>query len=687
MTEKNKSKENKKPKSSKSSKKVDTEFLNSRKRGKEVKVAAPEEKDEMESLVGKGKEQAYLNLPDINDSLPDVVSQDQVENIMDIIGEAGISVHDSEDAPLLLDHESVVEEEEDSPEDISAVGGELGRTSDPVRMYMREMGHVELLTRDGEIEIAKRIEEGTKRMIDALSQYPAVIDSILADFKKVLAGKRRITDLISGFLDESLGDLVGLGESDDELSGSEEYEYGDEDGEASEEGEEEGGAAPDNVSLELIKPRFEELEALQSPFVDALTRLGRKHPETVKHQEKLSEFFIKFKLTPKQLVIQAQKIRGMAERIRAQERVVRHLCVDKAKTSSADFVGSFPANEANMDWLDVYIKAHKSQADKLEQNRSAIHLAQKDLLNLEKEAGMTIPEIKEIARHLAAGEKEASKAKEEMVEANLRLVISIAKKYTNRGLHFLDLIQEGNIGLMKAVDKFDYRRGYKFSTYATWWIRQAITRAIADQARTIRIPVHMIETMNKLTRTIRMTEQKFGREPTSEEIAKIMNISEDKVNKIFRIAKEPISLERNVGEDDDTRLSDFVVDTTQARPDELAIDKGLSRAINAVLGTLTEREAKVLRMRFGIDMNTDHTLEEVGKQFDVTRERIRQIEAKALRKLRHPNRAEQLRSFLDTLELGSRRKRKQDDEEHLRQDKDDSDMDEAGSLDDSDDEE
>lgn len=689
MTEKNKSKETKKTRSS--SKKVDTEFLNSKKNSKQREKdakASPEEKDEMESLVAKGKEQGYLTLPDINDSLPDVVSQDQVENIMDIIGEAGISVHDSEDAPLVLDHDSVEVEEEEAPEDISAVGGELGRTTDPVRMYMREMGHVELLTRDGEIEIAKRIEEGAKRMIDALSQYPVVIDSILVDFKKVLAGKRRITDLISGFLDENLGELVGLSESDDDLSGSEDYEYGEEEGESSEEGGEEEGVAPDSVSLELIKPRFEELEALQGPFVEALTRLGRKHPETMQHQQKLSEFFVKFKLTPKQLLIQAQKIRGLADRIRTQERMVRHLCVDKAKTPSADFVNAFPTHEANLAWLDTYIKTHKAQADKLEQNRSAILLAQKDLVNLEKDAGLSISEVKEIARHLAAGEKEASKAKEEMVEANLRLVISIAKKYTNRGLHFLDLIQEGNIGLMKAVDKFDYRRGYKFSTYATWWIRQAITRAIADQARTIRIPVHMIETMNKLTRTIRMTEQKFGREPTSEEIAKIMNISEDKVNKIFRIAKEPISLERNVGEDDDTRLSDFVVDTTQARPDELAIDKGLSRAINGVLSTLTEREAKVLRMRFGIDMNTDHTLEEVGKQFDVTRERIRQIEAKALRKLRHPNRAEQLRSFLDTLELGTRRKKKHDDNDELsKQDRDDSELDEAGPLDESDDEE
>ena len=591
--------------------------------------------------------------------------------------------------------------DEETPEDVVAALGlelELGRTTDPVRMYMREMGSVELLTRQGEIIIAKRIEEGLKLVLSAFAQCPIVISSILADYEMTETGEKRLTDIITGFIDEAEidesqiieddtnnlanefvdieGDDLEFEEttttviqkteitatenelSEKESSSSAEEEDEEEDGnktedefekvEAKVEEEEEDTAdimdtGPDPL---VAKQRFDELRQAYKKFTIRVEKHGKQHKEALALQKTLTDIFTHFKLASKQFNKYSRYLRQMLQEVHEQERSIITLCVDKAKTPKADFIQSFVHNETNLDWFNGYISDHKTQSAALKTHIPEILRLQKKLISIEKDFNLSVQEIKEINRRMSNGEETARRAKKEMIEANLRLVISIAKKYTNRGLQFLDLIQEGNIGLMKAVDKFEYRRGYKFSTYATWWIRQAITRSIADQARTIRIPVHMIETINKLNRISRQILQETGIEPSPEELSKFMEMPEDKVRKVLKL-KEPVSLETPIGDDEDSHLGDFIEDTTMLSPIDAAISEGLREATQTVLSTLTQREEKVLRMRFGIEMNTDHTLEEVGKQFDVTRERIRQIEAKALRKLRHPSRSEKFRSFLD----------------------------------------
>lgn len=608
------------------------------------------DKSEIKALISKGKSQGYLTTADLNDGLPpEFIDPERIEDIISVFNDMGIAVYEqAPDVASLLLPESSEDEEADEEvvvEELAAalvpVDSEFGRTTDPVRMYMREMGSVELLTRQGEIAIAQRIEEGTKHVMQALAQYPKVIDSILSEYKKVTTDEKRLTDIVTGFLDEEPAVVPEI-----ELPLPEEALV--------DEVEEEVEASSDEASIldsgpdpEIARAHFDELAALQKEFVTSKEKNGKKHRTTEKQLKKLQEVFSTFKLAPKQFNRQIRKVREMLDNVREQERIILNLCVTKAATPRKDFIASFPNNETNLDWLEEYSKAHKNRAPALKAVAEEVQRAQKKLVALEEQTALVIAEIKEINRRMSIGEAKARRAKKEMIEANLRLVISIAKKYTNRGLQFLDLIQEGNIGLMKAVDKFEYRRGYKFSTYATWWIRQAITRSIADQARTIRIPVHMIETINKLNRISRQILQETGIEPTPEELSKLMDMSEDKIRKVLKIAKEPISMETPIGDDEDSHLGDFIEDTYQESPVDAATIAGLQHAIVDVLGSLTSREAKVLRMRFGIDMNTDHTLEEVGKQFDVTRERIRQIEAKALRKLRHPSRAEKLISFTD----------------------------------------
>lgn len=682
-------------------------------------MALPEQdkSDEFKALIAKGKEQGFLTYPEINDLLPpEIVDPEQIEDIISKITDMGIVVYEhapDEDALLLAESAAAIDEEaaEEAVAALASVDSEFGRTTDPVRMYMREMGSVELLTRQGEIAIAKRIEEGLKHVLSALSHYPEVIASILDQYDKVETGEKRLTDIITGFIDEDIDEskiveaeaelpeeLVELEaelefeaipetkkkkgkdkpakaadievaqvsedtEGDGDAGESEgESDVKAEDGEAEEEfekkskeeeGDEEEGeggdfmdSGPDPV---LAKQRFDELRQLHNKLNQIIAKHGKNHKNAIKQQKPLTDLFMHFKLSPKQFNKQSRKLRDMLEEVREHERVIMKLCVEKAKTPKKSFINSFPNNEANLEWLELYMKANKDRAAALQTYAPEILRAQKKLIVIEKENNLLITEIKEINRRMSIGEAKARRAKKEMIEANLRLVISIAKKYTNRGLQFLDLIQEGNIGLMKAVDKFEYRRGYKFSTYATWWIRQAITRSIADQARTIRIPVHMIETINKLNRITRQILQERGIEPSPEELSKFMDMSEDKIRKVLKL-REPVSLETPIGEDEDSLLGDFIEDTTMLSPIDAATIEGLREATRIVLSSLTPREAKVLRMRFGIDMNTDHTLEEVGKQFDVTRERIRQIEAKALRKLRHPSRSEKLRSFLEAEE-------------------------------------
>lgn len=607
------------------------------------------QKSKLKDLISRGKEQGYLTYAEVNDHLPaDITDPEQIEDIISMINDMGIRV--SEEAPemeelLLAENEASTEDEvaaEEVANALAVVDGELGRTTDPVRMYMREMGRVELLSREGEIAIAKRIEEGINQMLTTLANQPQMIAEVLADFDRVERGELRLSDIISGYIEPDLEEDEEKEPQAQAAPLAEESEEEDGDGEA-DPFDDEAGLDP-----EKARERFEGLRQIYNDVLATEKKFGQQHKRFIGKRESLAKYFMDIKLSPRQFNKLSRKMRSMLDEIRSQERTVMDFCVHKGKLPRKVFINAFISNETNLDWMQQ--KLPKTHASDLEKFSIEIQRAQKKLIALQEQMRMTIAEIKEVNRRLSIGEAKARRAKKEMVEANLRLVISIAKKYTNRGLQFLDLIQEGNIGLMKAVDKFEYQRGYKFSTYATWWIRQAITRSIADQARTIRIPVHMIETINKLNRISRQLLQETGLEPTPEELSRRMSIPEDKIRKILKIAKEPISMETPIGDDEDSHLGDFIEDLNTISPIDAATNFGLSEAVQKVLGSLTPREAKVLRMRFGINMNTDHTLEEVGKQFDVTRERIRQIEAKALRKLRHPSRAEQLRSFLEEQE-------------------------------------
>ncbi|MDG9929726.1 MULTISPECIES: RNA polymerase sigma factor RpoD [unclassified Pseudomonas] len=608
-----------------------------------------QQQSRLKELISRGREQGYLTYAEVNDHLPEDISDpEQVEDIIRMINDMGINVFESApdaDALLLAEADTDEAAAEEAAAALAAVETDIGRTTDPVRMYMREMGTVELLTREGEIEIAKRIEEGIREVMGAISLFPGTVDSILAEYQRVTTEGGRLSDVLSGYIDPDDGSLPAeevvpeLKEAAAETKDDEEEEE-----ESDSDSDDEGDGGPDP---EEAARRFGAVADQLEKTRKALKKHGRGSKQVEQEQTTLAELFMPIKLVPKQFDALVERVRGSLEQVRAQERAIMQLCVRDARMPRADFLKLFPGNEVSTEWSAGLAKGKAKYAEAIGNLQADIQRCQEKMSAIEADAGLVIAEIKDINRRMSIGEAKARRAKKEMVEANLRLVISIAKKYTNRGLQFLDLIQEGNIGLMKAVDKFEYRRGYKFSTYATWWIRQAITRSIADQARTIRIPVHMIETINKLNRISRQMLQEMGREPTPEELGERMEMPEDKIRKVLKIAKEPISMETPIGDDEDSHLGDFIEDSTMQSPIEVATVESLKEATREVLAGLTAREAKVLRMRFGIDMNTDHTLEEVGKQFDVTRERIRQIEAKALRKLRHPTRSEHLRSFLD----------------------------------------
>jgi RNA polymerase primary sigma factor len=601
----------------------------------------------LKALILLGKERGYLTFAEINDHLPDMLEVEQVEGVVSMINDMGITVCDvapdteslvmTETAPSVADEDAA----EEAEAAISTVDSEFGRTTDPVRMYMREMGVVNLLTRQDEIEIAKRIEEGLKHMIMAISACPATIAEILALADKVAEETLRIDEVIDGFIDTQEEVIVA-----EVVEEEEEDEEEDEEDEDEEDGEAAAAANLAQLRLDALE-RFAVISDLFSKLGKAYEKHGYRSKQYDKLQLQISDKLMQFRFSAKQVDALCETMRGLVEEVRGCERTIQELCVTKAHMPRPHFIKVFPLNEGNLDWVKQEISSKKPYSETLSRYQAAIVDQQKKMLTLQQRVGIPILDLKEINKQMTNGEAKARRAKRDMIEANLRLVISIAKKYTNRGLQFLDLIQEGNIGLMKAVDKFEFRRGFKFSTYATWWIRQAITRSIADQARTIRIPVHMIETINKMNRISRQILQETGQEADAATLAIKMEMPEDKIRKILKIAKEPISMETPVGDDDDSHLGDFIEDANSLAPIDAAVYDSLRNVTKDILDSLTPREAKVLRMRFGIEMNTDHTLEEVGKQFDVTRERIRQIEAKALRKLRHPSRSEKLKSFLD----------------------------------------
>jgi RNA polymerase primary sigma factor len=611
----------------------------------------PEDRQsQLKLLIARGKEQGYLTYAQVNDHLPaEIVDPEQIEGIVNTINDMGIPVYEkAPDTESLLASEPAPADDEaieEAAAALAALDAELGRTTDPVRMYMREMGTVELLTREGEIRIAKRIEEGLDAVRTALGKYPATFEHLLRTYELVKVGQARLIDLLVGFIDPNAPDVIAQPQNptkiDLEAADAESKEEDAEEGDEAEAEAIDTGPDPEEVAR-----RMGSIAKLLQQALAGIAKQGVEDPKTQKIRKKLAGEFMELKLSPRMFDALTDQLRSHISEIRQIEKEIMIIAVRDAGMPRKDFIATFPKNETSPRWILKHVKAGKKYSAPLAKLKDEIERRQKKLTGLEELYHLTVNEIKEINREVSIGEAKARRAKKEMVEANLRLVISIAKKYTNRGLQFLDLIQEGNIGLMKAVDKFEYRRGYKFSTYATWWIRQAITRSIADQARTIRIPVHMIETINKLNRISRQMLQEMGREPTPEELAVRMEMPEDKVRKVLKIAKEPISMETPIGDDEDSHLGDFIEDQSVASPIDQATMESLRETTHSVLAQLTPREAKVLRMRFGIDMNTDHTLEEVGKQFDVTRERIRQIEAKALRKLRHPSRSEQLRSFL-----------------------------------------
>ena len=617
-----------------------------------------QQQSQLKQLIEKGREQGHwLTYAQVNDHLPDdIVDAEQIEDIINMINDMGIKVFEEapEDADALILNDSASTDSDDETAQqeaeaaLAAVETELGRTTDPVRMYMREMGTVDLLTREDEKAIAKRIEDGLNDVNMSLSRFPGTMEALLEEAQDWRDGNLRLNELISGFIDPTLlAEMDLISEDTMEAAVEQEAEYRDD--EEIDEDEEERPAPTVNTGPdpEQVSQFFGELEEMYQHYIKLYDRYGPNGKRTNELKDQISEQFMRLKLPPRMFDFLVNRMRFQVAIIRDVEREIMTICTDDCGMPKKDFLQSFQDNETSTNWLNGLVRRKAPWATKIKARKADIAELQKRLANFENMNRVTIAELRELNRCMTIGEARARRAKKEMVEANLRLVISIAKKYTNRGLQFLDLIQEGNIGLMRAVDKFEYRRGYKFSTYATWWIRQAITRSIADQARTIRIPVHMIETINKLNRISRQMLQEMGREPTAEELAKEMEMPEDKVRKVLKIAKEPISMETPIGDDEDSHLGDFIEDLNILSPVETATTTGLTDTVTKVLGGLTPREAKVLRMRFGIDMNTDHTLEEVGKQFDVTRERIRQIEAKALRKLRHPTRSEQLRSFLD----------------------------------------
>ncbi|MBB5320806.1 RNA polymerase primary sigma factor [Marinobacter oulmenensis] len=601
----------------------------------------------MKDLIARGKEQGYLTYAEVNDHLPeDIADPDQVEDIIRMINDMGIQVtEETPDADTLLMTEGDSTADEAAAAEaaaaLAAVETDAGRTTDPVRMYMREMGTVELLTREGEIVIAKRIEEGIRDVMAAVAHFPGTAGTVIQAYDRIIENEGRISDIVTGFLDPDGAEPFMPEDPTPTEDSSADSDSSDDDDDSNED-DNDNGPDPEETRL-----RFELLREKLAAADKSLEKHGRSHKKTQEALNELGQVFAPFKLANKAFEELVNVVRSTNDLVRENERTIMEICVRECKMPRKEFIKQFPGNETDLDWAQQVANSNKPYAAALSERVDEIVRLQKRIQNVQTEVDLDVADIKEINRRVSIGEAKARRAKKEMVEANLRLVISIAKKYTNRGLQFLDLIQEGNIGLMKAVDKFEYRRGYKFSTYATWWIRQAITRSIADQARTIRIPVHMIETINKLNRISRQMLQEMGREPTPEELGERMEMPEDKIRKVLKIAKEPISMETPIGDDEDSHLGDFIEDIQALSPVDSATAEGLREATRSVLGGLTARESKVLRMRFGIEMNTDHTLEEVGKQFDVTRERIRQIEAKALRKLRHPSRSDHLRGFID----------------------------------------